>query len=63
MATIRKNLVGVIHVDGHVLRAGDTIPAGITLGEHVKDKDETSAATAGTKKAATPKKTRASAKG
>ena len=32
---IRSDLVGVVHVDGVVLAAGDTIPDGAVVGEHL----------------------------
>lgn len=34
MATIREDLVGVIHADGHVLKAGDEVPEGVVVGDH-----------------------------
>ena len=37
MAKIREDLVGAVHVDGHVLYAGDTVPDGVTVGDHVLD--------------------------
>lgn len=35
MAKIRKDFDGVVTVDGHVLKAGDTIPAGVRVGGHL----------------------------
>lgn len=37
MAKIRDDLVGVVHVDGVVLQAGDTIPRGASVGGHLVD--------------------------
>ncbi len=37
MAKIRNDLVGAVHVDGHVLYAGDEVPDGVTVGDHVLD--------------------------
>ena len=35
MAKIRDDLVGVVHVSGQVLKAGDTIPDGVEVGDHL----------------------------
>lgn len=35
MATIRKDLRGSVMVAGHVLVAGDTVPRGVNVGDHV----------------------------
>lgn len=35
MAKIREDLEGVVSVDGHVLYAGDEVPDGVEVGEHV----------------------------
>ena len=32
---IRSDLVGVVYVESLVLRAGDTIPDGVTVGDHL----------------------------
>lgn len=32
---IRDDLEGVVHVDGKVLAAGDTIPDGVEVGDHL----------------------------
>lgn len=32
---VRSDLVGVVHVSGMVLAAGDTIPDGVSLGDHL----------------------------
>ena len=32
---IRSDLVGVVHVDGAVLAAGDEVPEGVTVGDHL----------------------------
>lgn len=37
MAKIRKDVVGVVHAGGIVLRAGDTIPDGVRVGGHLTD--------------------------
>lgn len=35
MAKIKSDLVGVVHVGGHILKAGDTIPSGVQVGGHL----------------------------
>ena len=40
---IRSDLVGVVYVEGLVLRAGDTIPDGVTVGDHLLEPDGTDA--------------------
>lgn len=35
MAKIREDLSGVVSVDGVNLKAGDTVPSGVTVGDHV----------------------------
>lgn len=35
MAKIREDLIGAVHVDGHVLLAGDTVPKGVKVGPHL----------------------------
>jgi hypothetical protein len=35
MAKIRNDLDGVVYAGGHVLKAGDTIPAGVPVGAHL----------------------------
>lgn len=37
---IRDDLVGVVHVSGVVLTAGDTIPDGVIVGDHLTVEDE-----------------------
>lgn len=37
MAKIRDDLVGVVHVGDAVLKAGDTVPRGATVGDHLVD--------------------------
>lgn len=37
MSTIREDLIGAVHIEGHVLFAGDTIPDGVTVGSHLLD--------------------------
>lgn len=37
---VRSDLVGVVHVSGMVLAAGDTIPDGVSLGDHLTVEDE-----------------------
>ncbi|MGO3325320.1 hypothetical protein [Gordonia sp. (in: high G+C Gram-positive bacteria)] len=32
---IRSDLVGVVHIGGVVLAAGDTVPDGVTVGDHL----------------------------
>lgn len=34
---IRDDLVGVVYVDGNVLQAGDEVPEGVELGDHLFD--------------------------
>jgi len=36
---IRSDLVGVVYVESLVLRAGDTIPDGVTVGDHLFEPD------------------------
>jgi len=36
---IRSDLVGVVYVESLVLRAGDTIPDGVTVGDHLLEPD------------------------
>lgn len=40
MAQIRKDLIGAVYVDGQALYAGDTVPAGATVGDHVLDAEK-----------------------
>lgn len=45
MPTIRADLVGVVVIPGDggvptVLKAGDTVPDGVTVGEHLIDEPE-----------------------
>lgn len=40
---IRSDLVGVVYVESLVLRAGDTIPDGVTVGDHLFEPDGTDA--------------------
>ena len=35
MAKIREDLIGAVHVDGHVLFAGDPVPSGVAVGAHL----------------------------
>ena len=35
MAKIREDLVGVVDAGEHALKAGDTVPDGVTVGDHV----------------------------
>ncbi|QHJ86345.1 hypothetical protein SEA_KUWABARA_8 [Gordonia phage Kuwabara] len=35
MAKIRDDLEGVVYVSGQVLKAGDTIPDGVEVGDHL----------------------------
>jgi hypothetical protein len=35
---IRDDFVGVVHLDGRVLKAGDEEPEGVTLGDHLFEK-------------------------
>ena len=35
MAKIREDLAGVVSVDGFNLSAGDEVPEGVTVGDHV----------------------------
>lgn len=35
---IRADLEGVVYVGGHVLAAGDDVPAGVTVGDHLLEK-------------------------
>ena len=35
MAKIRDDFEGAVHVDGHVLVAGDEVPAGVRVGAHL----------------------------
>ena len=45
MAKIRDDLVGVVYLkDGRKLAAGDTVPDGVELGEHVLAKTRARAA-------------------
>ena len=39
MAKIRQDLEGIIVIGDLKLRAGDTIPAGITVGDHLVEKE------------------------
>lgn len=46
MATIRSDLDGVVVIPGNppvILAAGDTVPADVTIGDHVLDDQATSA--------------------
>ena len=36
---IRSDLVGVVYVEDLVLRAGDIIPDGVTVGDHLLEPD------------------------
>lgn len=38
MAKIRDDIVGVVHAGEYVLRAGDAVPDGATVGDHVLEK-------------------------
>lgn len=40
MAKIRDDLQGVVSVDGRNLKAGDTVPADVTVGDHVLAQEE-----------------------
>lgn len=35
MAKIREDLIGIVYVGEHVLKAGETVPEGVTVGDHV----------------------------
>lgn len=41
---IRGDLDGVVYVAGMVLAAGDTIPDGVTVGDHLIEKEKAGAA-------------------
>lgn len=41
---IREDLVGVVYVDGHVLQAGDEVPEGVEVGDHLFDDPKADAA-------------------
>lgn len=43
MAKIREDLIGAVHVDGHVLYAGDTVPRGLKVGAHLTTAEPKSA--------------------
>ncbi len=40
MAKIREDLAGVVSVGGLNLKAGDVVPDGVTVGDHVLAKQE-----------------------
>ena len=40
MAKIREDLVGVVSVGGLNLKAGDVVPDGVTVGDHVLAPEE-----------------------
>lgn len=42
---IRPDLVGVVYVDGHTLAAGDVVPDGVTVGDHLIVKESSSGGT------------------
>ena len=35
MAKSREDLVGIVYVGEHVLKAGETVPEGVIVGDHV----------------------------
>lgn len=41
MAKIREDLIGVVHAGEYVLKAGETVPEGAVVGEHVLAPEET----------------------
>lgn len=47
---IRDDLEGVVHVAGVVLAAGDTIPDGVEVGEHLTGQDATEEVDNGTRR-------------
>lgn len=42
MSKIREDLIGVVHAGEYVLKAGDTVPEGAVVGDHVLAPEETS---------------------
>jgi hypothetical protein len=40
MSKIREDLIGVVNVGEYVLKAGDTVPEGAVVGDHVLASEE-----------------------
>lgn len=49
MAKIREDLIGVVSAGEYVLKPGDEVPSGVTVGSHVLAPDATPAAKPGRK--------------